>query len=120
MTTESLSLADGQLISRFRHWPEANTAAEVELTAPATGRRWRIEEILFGYNLPAPTGELAIQLDGADTIKIPVVDDGPAQYAPAGGIEGLEATAIKVTLAADTGGAKGYLNVKAREVPFAP
>ena len=120
MTTESLSLADGQLVSRFRHWPDANTAAEVELTAPAAGRRWKIEEILFGYNLPVATGELAIQLDGADTIKIPVVDDGPALYAPAGGIEGLEATAIKVTLSADTAGAKGYLNVKAREVPFAP
>lgn len=121
MATDSLSLADGQLVSRYWHWPDANTQAKVELTAPATGWRWKIEEILFGYSaMPAAAAELAIQLNAADTIKIPVVNDGPHAYTPVGGVEGLAATAITVTLTADTAGAKGYLNVKARQVPFAP
>lgn len=121
MATEYLSPADGQLVSRFRHWPDANTAAVLDLPAPATGTRWKVEEILFGYNaMPVAAAELAIQLDGTDTIKIPIVVDGAHRYAPPGGLKGLEATAIKITLTADTGGAKGYLNAMARQVPFAP
>jgi len=121
MATEYLSPKDGRLISRFRHWPDANTQAVIDLPAPATGWRWKIAEILFGYSvMPAAAAELAIQLDGTDTIKVPIVVDGAHRYAPPGGLEGMEATAIKITLTADTGGAKGYLNAMAQQVPFAP
>jgi len=99
-------------------WPAANTVAEIGIPAPGAGNVIVLDEILFGYNLtPIAATELAVALDGNDTIKIPVTDPGAHRY-PGTRLIGADGSAVKITLPADSGGAKGYLNVQARSVPI--
>ena len=103
------------LVKHYYHHPVANTAAVVTLAAPGSDLCWVIEDILFGFDsIPAAAKEFSIAFGGEAAIKIPISSSDAKRVAPLGGLRGKANQEVVITLAADTGGAKGYLNAQCR------
>ena len=109
------ALAEYPDVLYFYDYPAADTAAVITLTVRTEGRIWAIEDIVFGYDTaPAAAKELVISAGGTDVVKIPVTTEEGKRFIPVGGLKRAITEEVVITLAADTGGAKGYLFVQVR------
>ena len=113
MADGDLSLGRGQKV--HWSWPAANTQAAITLAAPGAKRYWVIDRIDFGFDVaPAAAKELSLTFGSTAAWKVPIAAAGAMSYR-AKGMIGPVNTAVTIALAADTGGAKGYLNVVAHQ-----
>ncbi len=104
------------LVKHYYHHPAADTAAVITLAAPGSDLCWVIEDILLGFdNVPVAAKEFSIAFGGEAAIKIPISSNDAKRVAPLGGLRGKANQEIVITLTADTGGAKGYLNAQCRQ-----
>jgi len=113
MSSGSRMDENGQWI--YYDWPAADTQAQITLPANAD-KIWVIDRIDFGFDsIPAAAKELTVNFSGSADWALPVTSDGPHSWvskdADYVAVRGDRETAVTITLAADTGGAKGYLNV---------
>ncbi len=107
-----LSASNG-VTFHYGHTPAADTIATDTLPDPGTDKRWRIDEILYGYDItPAAAEELTIKLDGITATKtLPVSSDGTLKLTPYD-MFGQDETAVVIALSAGGTGVSGYLNIQ--------
>jgi len=90
----------------------ANTALVVTIPAPGDNLAIVIDQIDYGFDFtPTRSKDLSIVSNGVEVWRVPVITGGLQLPIKPPQILRVENVAVVVTLPADTGGAKGYLNV---------
>jgi len=104
------------IVSIFYDYPVANTKAEIVLPAPGSDYCWVIEDILYGFDVaPAAAKTLTIKFGAVSAIVHPVTAFDGKRYNPVGGLRGKSNEAVTITLAADSGGAIGYISAQVKK-----